>query len=361
MRPAPSSSEVASHAGPGPGPGAREPELGGRARPWLPWALFAATAFTTTWAWGPAFAATLLAILGAHEMGHFWVARRVGVPATPPYFIPLPPVAGLPGTLGAVIGIGADRADRDALAAVAVAGPVAGFVVALPLFVLGLLLPSPLMELSGDVMFFGRSLLTGALEAALTEPPPPGFDRAAHPVFFAAWVGLFVTGLNLLPMGQLDGGHLMYAWSPRHAHAVSRVCHGLLLGAGALGLVGVLPLALSGAGWGGAELVETTRPLRALFSPVFVVWALLAGMIGLRHPPIRAPERPLSARGRRRVVAGALLLALVFVPNGIWADRRDPAPSPPERSSLRGATSDYLDAPPRRETTARHPWGTAPV
>lgn len=299
-----------------------------RTRPWLPWALFAATAVTTTWAWGPAFAATLLAILGAHEMGHFFVARRVGVPATPPYFIPLPPVGGLPGTLGAVIGIGADRADRDRLAAVAVAGPIAGFVVALPLFVVGLLLPAELMELSGDVLIFGRSVLTGALEGALSEPAPPGFDREAHPVFFAAWVGLFVTGLNLLPIGQLDGGHLMHAWSPRHAHAVSRVFHRALLVAGGLGVLGLLPLATSAAGWGGAEWVEVTRPLRASFSPVFLVWALLVGLIGLRHPPIRDEARPLSRRGQVLVATGALLLALVFVPNGIWADRYGTPESP---------------------------------
>ena len=300
----------------------------GRTRPWLPWALFAATAVTTTWAWGPAFAATLLAILGAHEMGHYFVARRVGVPATPPYFIPLPPIGGLPGTLGAVIGIGADQADRDRLAAVAVAGPIAGFVVALPLFVVGLLLPAELMALSGDVLFFGRSLLTGALEGALSEPAPPGFDRAAHPVFFAAWVGLFVTGLNLLPIGQLDGGHLMHALSPRHAHAVSRVCHRALLLAGGLGALGLLPFAASAAGWGGAEWVETTRPLRAWFSPVFLVWALLVGLIGLRHPPIRDEARPLSRSGRLLVAIGALLLALVFVPNGIWADRYGSPESP---------------------------------
>jgi len=287
--------------------------------PWLPWVLFGATAVTTTLAWGPAFSVVLLSILGAHELGHYFVARRVGVPASPPYFIPLPPFGGLPGTLGAVIGIGADRADRDQLTKVAVAGPIAGFVVAVPAFVLALRLPADLVEMSGDVMIFGRSVLTGWLEASGSPPAPEGFDREAHPAFFAAWVGLFVTGLNLLPMGQLDGGHLMYAVSPRYASRVSKAVFIALLGLGGIGAAGMLPLAFASPE--ADELVRATRPLRQWGSPVFLVWALLVRFIGLRHPPIRDERRPLSRLGHGLAIVAMVMLVLVFVPNGLRADR----------------------------------------
>jgi len=271
---------------------------------------------------GPAFSATLLAILGAHEMGHYAVARRLGVPASPPYFIPLPPVGGLPGTLGAIIAIGADRADRTRLAAVAAAGPIAGFVVALPLFVFGASLETEVVELSGDVLIFGNSLLTAGVEALVAEELPAGHDRIAHPVYFAAWVGLFITGLNLLPMGQLDGGHLLYALIPGQAHRISRICQVILLVVGALGFVGMAPMLAESFGLEAGVWFDRLRPLRQAFAPVFLVWGLLAGVFGLRHPPIRDERQPPARSAWILAGVCGVLLVLVAVPNGIWLDRR---------------------------------------
>lgn len=315
--------------GPDEGAGARR--VG---RPGLPWLLFGLTALTTTWALGLAGAATLLGILGAHEMGHYWVARRAGVPASPPHFIPLPPVGGLPGTLGAVIGIGADRANRDQLARIAVAGPLAGFVVAVPAFAWALSQPSETIEMSGDVLLFGRSLLSGFLEDQLSAPLPPGMDHVANPVYFAAWLGLFITGLNLLPMGQLDGGHLMYAVSPKYAPVVSRAVFTALLVLGAIGACGTLVFALSPTAAESGAWVEATRPLRQWAWPGFLIWAFLARIFGLRHPPIRDEQRPLSRSGRGLAALGLALLVIVFVPNGVWAERF------PETPTAREAPAD---------------------
>ncbi|MGH2610748.1 MAG: site-2 protease family protein, partial [Tepidiformaceae bacterium] len=212
-------------------------------------ALFLATLATTTWAgaviagvlpdsaWAPfvadaarralalgrglAFSLPLLAILLAHEMGHYLTARRYGLDVSPPYFIPVPLVATWIGTMGAFIRLRTILTDRRQLWDVAALGPVAGFVVALPVLAVGLLLSEPgppgsawtgmAVRFGTTIVPLGDSPVTLALRAITGDAP----DVLLHPVAFAGWVGMFVTMLNLVPLGQLDGGHLLFAVAPR--------------------------------------------------------------------------------------------------------------------------------------------------
>jgi membrane-associated protease RseP (regulator of RpoE activity) len=183
------------------------------------------------------FAASLLAILLAHELGHYTVARFLGTPVSLPYFmpVPLPPF----GTMGAFIRMQAPPINRRRMLAIAVAGPLSGLVLAVPILILGLSLsevrPIPPL-LPGQTMYIeGNSLLYIALKVLLFGRilPSRGMDVFLHPVAFAGWAGLLVSGLNLIPAGQLDGGHIIYT----------------LLGERRRYLTWVVILALIGLGW----------------------------------------------------------------------------------------------------------------
>lgn len=163
---------------------------------------------------GVPYAASILGILVAHEAGHFFAARRVGIPSGFPYLIPLPVPLSPFGTLGAVMRINAPPRDRRALLTLAVAGPLAGLVVTIPVLLLGLTLSAVApFPTSGTWLQEGNSLLYGFLKLLVFGRPLPSAteDVMLHPVAWAGWAGLLVTGLNLLPVGQLDGGHIAYA------------------------------------------------------------------------------------------------------------------------------------------------------
>ncbi len=233
---------------------------------------------------GIPFSFTLLAILGTHEFGHYFAARHHGVAVTLPYFIPAPPPFPA-GTLGALIKMKSPVRDRDALFDVAVAGPLAGVVVAIPALLVGLSLSRviPVPE-TGSTIYLGNSLLTQLLEWMVVGPLPPGSDIFIHPVGLAGWFGLFVTALNLFPVGQLDGGHIAYALFGRYHRQVSQVTIVLLL-------------------------------LLGYFSLNWIVWAvLLLVLTGARHTPPLDDITPLDSRRRWLGYFALLLLVLTLPP-----------------------------------------------
>lgn len=244
------------------------------------------------WA-GVPFAVTLLSILLIHELGHYTLAKVHGVSATLPYFIPAPPV--LIGTFGAFIRMKSPPATRRALFDVGAAGPWAGLLVAIPAVLIGLRLSEvhPL-GLSEGGLVLGDSILFSLLTRLALGTTASDATIVLHPIALAGWFGLFVTFLNLLPVGQLDGGHVTYAMFGRWHRLISRLF---------LGVIAVLGL----SGWDG-----------------WFVWIVLLLVIGIDHPPTRDITTPLS--GRRRVAAWLTIGAfiLTFIPQPISVT----APSP---------------------------------
>ncbi len=229
------------------------------------------------------FSIPLLSILAVHEMGHYAAARRHGVAVTPPYFIPAPSFIG---TFGAFIKIKSPVPHRNALMDIGAAGPIAGAVVAVPVLLIGLGLSvlRPSTGLAGIPL--GESLMYRAAEYAIFGSVPKGVDVVLHPVAFAGWIGLLVTALNLLPSGQLDGGHVAYALFGDGYAKVARAIPFVLL-----------PMGYFWAGW--------------------IIWAMLLFFLGTRHPAPVFAEIPLS-RGRRVVgVLAGLLFLLCFTPNPV--------------------------------------------
>ncbi len=182
-----------------------------RQRVWLHVLLFALTIVTTWYTAGPVFSLGLLSILTAHEFGHYFTARKYNVPVSLPYFIPFP--FSLFGTLGAFIRMSPRIPHRRALFDIAAAGPIAGLVLAIPLSYIGIVhsmiiqtnaMPSGTITLGEPLLFKGMSWLAhGRLGN--------NFDIVLHPLAFAGWAGMFVTALNLLPIGQLDGVHICHS------------------------------------------------------------------------------------------------------------------------------------------------------
>jgi membrane-associated protease RseP (regulator of RpoE activity) len=230
------------------------------------------------------YSLTILGILGAHEMGHYLYCRKYGVDATLPYFIPLPPIIFLTGTLGAVIRIRSPFPTKAILFDIGIAGPIGGMLVLVPALFYGLtlspLVPEPTGE--GMLLFLGEPLLFQWATAWVAGPIPEGYTINMHPMVFACWFGLLATALNLLPFGQLDGGHIAYAAFGRHSWMVS-----------AMTLVVVVGLAVQSVSW-----------------IVFAVLLLIMWrFVGLGHPP---PLNDHERIGRGRL-ALAVFAALIFV------------------------------------------------
>jgi membrane-associated protease RseP (regulator of RpoE activity) len=269
--------------------------------------LFLAACATTWWFGGVAFAATLMGILLCHEMGHYVVARRHGVEVSLPYFIPMPPQFSF-GTMGAVIKMKQAIADRDALLDVGAAGPLAGLVVAVPLLVIGLSL-SELGPIEPDTILEGNSIFYLATKAAVFGRilPDGSTDVQLHPMAFAAWVGILVTMINLIPIGQLDGGHVLRAWIGERHERVSARLHQALLAVAVVVAGGMIAVArVRDASWQDALGWAATGAIP------WLVWAVLLAVLrragdGRYHPPVG--EGALSP-GRRRL---ALLVLVVFV------------------------------------------------
>jgi membrane-associated protease RseP (regulator of RpoE activity) len=268
--------------------------------------------------WGSFFyAAVVMSILLAHELGHYVMARVHRVDATLPYFIPLP--LGF-GTMGAVIRLKGRIPTRDALVDIGAGGPLAGLVIAVPMLFVGTWLshvetvpdlapssfPPSLSLLNLASMFglwvksllwdtpvpalpaveiFGDNLLSWLAVRLIHGPLQPGQEVMAHPVFIASWFGLVMTMLNLLPVGQLDGGHLTHAWFGVGAERIGR---------------GVASFALV---------------LALLFSASWLVWFfVVTRFVGVKHPPVSTPQVPLSRRGKVIVVVTWVMTVLTFMP-----------------------------------------------
>jgi membrane-associated protease RseP (regulator of RpoE activity) len=275
-------------------------------------ALFVATCITTWLAGGPAFSATLMSILVCHEMGHYVAARRYGLDVSLPYFIPLPPMITL-GTLGAVIRMKAPITDRNQLLVVGAAGPLAGLVIAIPALVIGLHL-STVGPIPPDGALEGNSIVYGLTKYALFGQwlPSGGVDVNLHPMAFAAWVGLLVTMINLIPIGQLDGGHVMRAWLDDKHERISAYLHRGLLGVAVIGGTVLFFLATDA----GLATLEALGYAAVSIMP-WLVWALaLTGMRSLSggeyHPPVVGP--PLDRTRRRLAIAMVIVFILLFVP-----------------------------------------------
>lgn len=269
--------------------------------------LFVAACATTWWYGGLAFAATLMSILLCHELGHYIVGRRHGVAVSLPYFIPMFPQISF-GTMGAVIKMDSAIADRDKLLDVGAAGPLAGLAVAIPLLLVGLS-RSELGPIPEGAVLEGNSILYLLAKLAVFGRvlPDGSTDVQLHPMAFAAWVGILVTMINLIPIGQLDGGHVLRAWiGDRHERVSWWLHRGLIVAAGVVSL-GLLTLArVRGHAWDDSLVWALGG------ATPWLVWALLLTLLrrggeGRYHPPVG--EGALSP-GRRRL---AVLVMVVFV------------------------------------------------
>ncbi len=257
---------------------------------------------------GVAFSAALLFILGAHEMGHYIYGKKYGVDITPPYFIPAPPIISPIGTFGAFIKIKSPISTKRALFDIGIAGPLLGIIAAIPIIIIGIKLSRIVgtTGLESPGMTLGSPLIFSFLSDTFFGKVPEGKDILLHPVAFAGWIGLFVTALNLIPAGQLDGGHIMYALLPRKWHrriSVSMIFVLLILGIGTQPIVHLVQSI-----WRGVSL----DPYKGLVFDGWlgwIMWAMLLSIMGTRHPPTKDDEIPLD--GKRKIL-GAIAL-LVFV------------------------------------------------
>jgi membrane-associated protease RseP (regulator of RpoE activity) len=237
------------------------------------------------------------------------VARRHRADVSLPYFIPLPPFLSL-GTMGAVIRMRRPLTDRNQLIDVGAAGPLAGLAVAIPLLLVGLSLSPVEVTVAPGGVVEGNSLAYIALKYLVHGrylPGDGGADVQLHPVAFAAWVGLLITMINLIPIGQLDGGHIASGFLAERHERFSAWLHRMLFLVGA-GAVAGLTAEARWAGWSWAEALSRA----AWASMPWLVWALLIGLLrrmsgGRYHPAVVGPP---PTRGRRRL---ALAMAIVFV------------------------------------------------
>jgi membrane-associated protease RseP (regulator of RpoE activity) len=231
---------------------------------------------------GLPFSLTLLLILLTHEMSHYFTSRLHHVSATLPYFIPAPSIIG---TFGAVIKMKPPIPDRRSLIDIGASGPIGGLIVAIIATIVGLSLSEvkPAGELQHGLAF-GSSLLFTFLSKIMLNVDPEKFDVILHPVAFAGWIGLLVTSLNLLPIGQLDGGHISYALFGEKHEWISK------------GMIPVLVI------------------LGIIFWPGWIVWAALMFFLGYRHPPVVYPHIQLDRKRKMVGWISLVIFILTFTP-----------------------------------------------
>jgi len=267
------------------------------------WILFLSTIFTTLLAGammegalvfskpleiikGFPFSITLMLILGTHEFGHYYYAQKHKVDATLPYFLPAPPFFFLIGTFGAFIKIKSPIYKKDSLLQIGAAGPIAGFIVAVPALLVGLKLSTVVEKVDiNNAIMLGDSLLMKLLTWIAYPNLLMSQDIMLHPMAFAGWIGLLVTMLNLLPIGQLDGGHIAYAMLGKKQNIISK-----------LSFFALIPLSFISLNW--------------------LFWGLLLFFLmrSAKHPPINDINIPLSKFNKRIGYICLVIFILCFIP-----------------------------------------------
>jgi membrane-associated protease RseP (regulator of RpoE activity) len=233
------------------------------------------------WVSGLPFSITIMSILLAHEMGHYLTCVYYGIDATLPYFIPAPTPMG---SMGAFIRIRSPFPDRGSLLDVGIAGPIAGFVLAIPALTIGLGL-SRFVAAGSRFLNFGEPIVFRLLSIVMGKVPPAGMELNWHPIAIAGWFGLLATALNLLPAGQLDGGHVTYALFPASHKRISQI------------------------------LVVVLTPLGIWFWHGWLVWVVLLLIIRLGHPMTINNYAPLKRRHLHLGWLGLVILILCFMPS----------------------------------------------
>jgi membrane-associated protease RseP (regulator of RpoE activity) len=231
---------------------------------------------------GVPFSLALMTILLSHELSHYFTSKKHGIKATLPYFIPAPTIIG---TFGAFIKMKSPIVTRKALIDIGASGPIAGFIISVLAAIIGLQMSEvvPIAKTRG-VLNLGDSILFSFLAKLVLGVTPAHSDILLNPVAFAGWIGLFVTSINLIPVGQLDGGHIAYALL---GEKQSRLSFLLILVMVSLGL-------LLWEGW--------------------FVWAVLLLILGLRHPPVIYWEIPLDYKRKFIGWLALVIFVLTFIP-----------------------------------------------
>ena len=232
---------------------------------------------------GIPFSITLMLILGTHEFGHYYYAQKHGVDATLPYFIPAPTVIG---TFGAFIKINSPIRKKSALLQIGAAGPIAGFIVAVPALIIGLTQSTVItLDETFEGMRLGDSLLMMGLTGIIFPGLGPNQDILLHSVAFAGWIGLLVTMLNLLPIGQLDGGHIAYAMLGEKYDKVALIA-----------LLSLIPLSYFTLNW--------------------LIWGamILILMRTVKHPPVMNIYEPLSYKDKKIGYMCLAIFIFCFIP-----------------------------------------------
>lgn len=262
------------------------------------------------WYSGWPFAVPFLLILLFHEFGHWLAARAHRVPASLPYFLPIPHVISMFGSMGAIIVMPERIRSRNALLDIGAAGPLAGMVVAVPAMVIGLELSEVRSNPAGGSYHQeGQSLLYWLIKRAVVGPIPPGQDVWLHPTAFAAWGGFLITMINMLPWGQLDGGHIAYAlFGEQHHQAARWIRYSLLLLFLYNVAIFVLPVATGESQTSYAEAIGNS----AFWLAWFFMTGVMGRFFGAEHPPV---EPGKLTRGRKLVAWGTLaMFVLLFMP-----------------------------------------------
>ena len=251
---------------------------------WLFSILLGATLVTTFLAGGPLFSISLLLILGAHEFGHYWASKKNGVQSTLPYFIPAPPIF-IAGTFGAFIQIKQKIPNRMVLMEIGAAGPIAGFVVALPMLILGLYLSPVTPSIGMGSINFGSSLILNLCSQLVlgVDPSSPDINIHLHPIAFAGWIGMLVTALNLMPVGQLDGGHIIYAFTPGKHSAIGKIF-----------FAGLFPLGYFWSGW--------------------FFWAAMIALMGFKTAPLKEDVEKVELTHKVLGCISMAIFVLTFIP-----------------------------------------------